>query len=103
MREVVQRAGGVNYALVQLCNPNSVVLRTGGKCGDEQLIAGQVGTSSKSYLSIRLYKLLSGLIISKFKKIRSYYVGPTAEALLDSGVRLSATPRSPKVYDLSRL
>lgn len=46
MREVPQRNGRVRYAVDQLSNPRSVVLRPGRLIDDRTLLAGQVGTAS---------------------------------------------------------
>lgn len=102
LRAVVQRAGGQKYAVDQIDNPHSIMLHTGGKLTDQQLIAGQLGTVGNSKQSDELYALFARLIRKRYEKVKSYYVGPEAAAVLDSGARLSATPKSPLGYDLIR-
>jgi hypothetical protein len=102
MRSIELREGGQRYSIDQLNNPDSIVLHTGGLRAGEQLIAGQIGTAVDSEGAIALYNLFVKLIRRQFEKIKSYYVGREAAAMLDSGTRLSATPKSRPDYDLVR-
>ena len=102
LRAVPQRAGGLKYAVDQIDNPYTVVLQTGGKHTDQHLIAGQVGTVGSSKQSDDLYALIGKVIRKRFEKVKSFYVGPEATDMLDGGLRLSATPKAPPMYDLVR-
>lgn len=102
LRAVPQRSGEVMYAVDQIDNPHTIVLQTGGEHADRHLVAGQIGTVRSSKESDALYAILAKIIRSRFEKIKSYYVGPRAATLLDSGARLSATRKSPQTYDLAR-
>jgi hypothetical protein len=101
-RVVLQRGGGQMYAVDQANNPQTIALQTGGKYGEHQLVAGQIGTVGKSTQSDELYAMFAKSIRKQFEKIKSFHVGPEAVAMLDAGVRLSATPKSPEAYDLVR-
>jgi hypothetical protein len=98
---VPQRNGGTKYAVDQVENPQTIVIHCGGLTG-ERLVAGQVGTASDSDESKELFELFSKLIRARFERIKSYYVGPDAAKLLDSGTRLTPTAKSPETYDLAR-
>jgi hypothetical protein len=102
LRAVPQRTGGQMYAMDQVSNPHTIVLQVGGKLADQQLIAGQIGTVGNSKQSDELYAMFARAIRKRYEKIKSFYVGSEAAAMLDSGARLSATPKSPQAYDLVR-
>lgn len=102
MREVEQRGGGRKFALDQLINPRSVGLHAGGLLTQQCLIAGQLGTTADDPVSLELYGVIGARIRTTFEKVKSYYVGREASQLLDTGVRLTTSPRSPAIYDLVR-
>lgn len=90
------------HAIDQINNPCAIFLQVGGVYSEKHLIAGQVGTVSGVKQSEELYTLLKNFIQKDFEKIKSYYVGKEAAAMLDDGSRLSPTPRSTQLYDLVR-
>jgi hypothetical protein len=100
VREVPQRRGGVKYAIDQMQNPATVVVRPGGRFGDVAVISGQVGTATDDVNAMELFKSFEREIKRRFAKVKSYYVGPSAKELMESGVRLTASVRSPAEYDL---
>ena len=102
LRAVPQRAGGQLYAVDQTNNAHTIALKTGGALADQQLIAGQVGTVGNAKQSDELYALFATIIRKRFEKVKSFYVGPEAAVMLDNGARLSATPKSPRTFDLVR-
>jgi hypothetical protein len=101
VRAIPQRDGGYRYSIDQLENPDSVSLHTGGRVAD-RLVAGQLGTATNEQKSDKIYSVLKNLIERKFTKIKSYYVGPEALGLLEDGIRLTPTHKSPKEYDLAK-
>jgi hypothetical protein len=50
----------------------------------------------------RLQRTFDTAIRKHFVKISAFFVGPAAEALLDSGCRLTAAEQSPPEFDLRR-
>ncbi|MEW6079175.1 MAG: hypothetical protein AB1724_15310 [Thermodesulfobacteriota bacterium] len=102
IRAVPQRKGGEKYAVDQLSNQKTVVLRPGGLVDARCLIAGQIGTTIEETTSLEIYKLFVSELRRQFIKIKSYYVGQEASSLLDKGIRLTANPKSPMTYDLVR-
>ncbi len=54
VRLVPQRCGGVKYAVDQIKNPESVVIKTGGEYGSEALISSQIGTATNYTDSLSL-------------------------------------------------
>ena len=100
IRKVPQRRGGTKYAIDQLENPQSVVIKPGGVFKDGILIAGSFGTVSKSEFSEKMFKMLSKNIKSTFTKIGQFYVGKNAKLRLLSGWRLTTNEKSPLEYDL---
>lgn len=101
-RPVPQRGGGSKYALDQLANPTAIAFRPGGSCGEQCLIAGQVGTASDHASSLELFHAFTKELRRQFTKIKSFYVGKEAGELLDKGWRLTNNAKSPALYDLKR-
>ncbi len=101
-RTIPQHGGGNRYSVDQLENPGTVMIRCGGVLNGERLVAGQVGTATDEKESEEIFALFSKAIRSKFEKIQSYYVGPDAARLLDKGIRLTPSAKSPEAYDLAR-
>lgn len=102
VRIIPQRNGGKKYAVDQLDNRDSVSLQIGGMIDDDRLVAGQIGTATNEPSSAEIFSLFARAIEDQFVKIKSYYVGPEAMRLLDRGIRLTPTSKSPKDYDLVR-
>jgi hypothetical protein len=99
VRTVPQRHGADRYAVDQLQNPESVSLSLGGTLQGHHLVASQVGTTGGG---VDIYKQFERAICRQFERVKSYYVGSEAGKLMDTGVRLSPTKRSPRDYDLTR-
>lgn len=99
-KEVRQQRGGTLYAVDQLLNPFSVVIRGGGQYDAHHMISGQLGTASEDPASLDLYDVIRAIVRRHFSKVKSYYVGQHAYELLKSGVRLTTSVRAPSVYDL---
>lgn len=102
LRPVPQRAGGLMYAVDQLNNPHTVVIAVGGVHAHQHLISGQIGTLGNTEQSDKLFSLFSKVVRKRFERVKAFYVGPEAAAMLNNGARLSPTPNSPKAYDLTR-
>lgn len=102
LRAVPQRGGGTKFAIDQLANPQTVSVQPGFVVRNEKLIAGHVGTASEDPVSIELFSLFFLVIHENFVTIKSYLVGPQAATMLDAGVRLTPTAKSPAAYDLRK-
>ena len=102
VRAVPQRDGCRKFAIDQLDNPKTVALRAGGFIERCCLVAGQIGTSTNDPISLELYKYIAKRMKKLFVKVKSYYLGREAAQLLDEGIRLTANPKAPLIYDLSR-
>lgn len=100
VREVPQRRGGVKYAIDQMENPATLVISPGGRFGDVAVIGGQIGTATDDVAALELFKSFEREIKRRFSKVKSYYVGPSAKALMESGARLTTSVRSPAEFDL---
>lgn len=101
-RPVPQRNGGMKYAVDPMENPQAIVLHCCGQLDAERLIAGDVSMATNDAQAGTLYALFSKIIRRRFEKIKSYYVGPEAARLLDQGLRLTPSAKSPETYDLLR-
>ena len=89
------------YAMDQVSNPHSIIVRTGGLYKKKYLICGHIGTASDSKISSELYKAFATPVRSLFTKVRSYHVGGQAMQLLSSGMRLITMGiDEPTEYDL---
>ena len=102
VRGVVENDGVKRYRVDQLVNPASVVFTPAGLWGDRVLLHGSVGSASDERQSQMLLRRFSSQARKSFHKIRAFWVGPHAEALLDAGTRLVSDERSPREYDLKR-
>lgn len=102
LREVFQQGGKRCWAVDQLQNPDSTVLWHGGMYADCVLLNGRVATAYKSKYAMSLQRAFETAIKRRFVRIQSYFVGPHAGHLLDSGYRLTFGASSPSDYDLRR-
>jgi hypothetical protein len=101
-RPIRLRTGELRYAIDQLANPRTVALRPGGIVREGVILAGDIGTASDDPHSQQLFSRFARAVRREFAKVKSYWVGPEALRLLDSGWRLTSGLRSPPEYDLSR-
>jgi hypothetical protein len=102
LRQLSQYEGKDRWAVDQLANPDSTVLRHGGFYKDNVLLSGEVRTAYKTTVAQRLQRAFDAAIRKHFVKIRAFYVGPAGEGLLDAGCRLTAAEQCPPEYDLQR-
>jgi hypothetical protein len=102
LRRLSPYEGKDRWSIDQLTNPDSTVLRHGGMYGDHVLLQGEVRTAYKTKVAMRLQRAFDAAIRKRFVKIGAFYVGPGAEALLDSGCRLTAAEQCPPESDLRR-
>jgi hypothetical protein len=102
LRQLSRYEGKDRWSVDQLANPDSTVLRHGGKYKDNVLLQGEVRSASRTAVALRLQRAFDAAIRKHFVKIQAFYVGPAAEGLLDSGCRLTAAEQSPPEFDLRR-
>jgi len=102
LRQFSGYEGNDRWAVDQLANPDSTVLRHGGLFKENVLLPGEVRTSSKTAAAQRLQRAFDDAIRKHFVKVQAFYVGPAAEVLLDAGCRLTAAEQSPPEFDLRR-
>jgi hypothetical protein len=88
------------FSFSQLLNPDTVAFNPGGLWNNEVLLHGAVSTASETEVSLALMKAYRSAIKKKFVRVRSFYVGPQALALLQNGMRLTISVDSPKEFDL---
>ncbi len=102
LRQLSRYEGKDRWSVDQLANPDSTVLRHGGLFKEKCLLQGEVRTACKTTVAQRLQRAFDAAIRKHFAKIQAFYVGPAAEALLDSGCRLTAAEQCPPEFDLRR-
>lgn len=100
VRSVPQRKGGVKFAIDQMENPESCVLKLSGIYSGEILVGGSLGTISSSDFSIDFMNAFRRLLKKHFDKLGEFYVGKAARQKLDTGWRLVTNDKSPVEYDL---
>lgn len=100
-RTIHQENGSIKYAIDQLMNPDSVTFLHGGFYSTDILLYGRVATSSETVVAIRLQRAFLAALAKKFVKVKSYFVGPEALTLLNSGIRLAIGGESPPDFDLA--
>ena len=101
VRSVRENDGVVRYRVDALLNPAAVLFTPGGRWSEEVLLHG-VLLSSDHGESKAVMKPFAAHIRKTFHKIKAFWVGPHAEALLDAGKRLTNAEQSPREFDLTR-
>jgi hypothetical protein len=99
VRRVEPSSGGPWYAFDLLENPDAVMLYFGGQRGTV-LTPGSVSTLGGSSETVSLFKRISRHFKKKCRRVKSYWVGPEALALLRSGWRLTVNETASRIYDL---
>ena len=99
VREVPQRNGGMLYTFDWLNNPTGFAFQPGGLFEGRCLISGSIGTATGNATSIALCRAFMRAIKQGFEKVKSYYLGPEATRLLEEGMRLTTSIKSPPNYD----
>lgn len=98
----LQGINGEQRVLVdQLVNPDSVEFTPGGIWNEDVVLHGRIATASDSEISKALMKRFQTAIKKTFSKVKAFYVGPKALALLESGKRLTISAQSPREFDLT--
>jgi len=98
----MEHRAGETFRIDQLLNPDTVVLTPAGVRSEEVVLHGRVATVSNSQPAQRLMRLFSKAFRKhRFEKIRAFWVGPEARALLRAGTRLTISVQSPREFDLS--
>jgi hypothetical protein len=100
VKSIPQKAGGVNFAIDQTLNEDSVILRPGGVCGHDVLLPGAIATVSESAASLELYDFMLKPYLARFTKVQEFFLGPEALELWHSGTRLTTAATSPAEFDL---
>jgi hypothetical protein len=103
IRDVRQKAGGVRFAIDQLVNENTFVVRPGGRYDGNVLLAGEISTSSESQQSRARFKILANLVRQRFSKVNAFYLGSEALSAWKAGARLTIAVQSPPEFDLRKL
>jgi hypothetical protein len=103
--EVVIRAirlssGRTRYAVDQLSNPLSITFTPGGLWSSGMMLYGRVTTASSVKEAKSLLGRFERPLKKAFTKIRAFYVGPEASALLAQGMRLTLAAQTPARFDL---
>ena len=97
-RKIAQR-----YVFDQLLNPDTVTFTPGGIWAESILLHGRFATAAGGDFASRLMQQLTSAIRRQFRKVRAFYVGNEAEAMLDQGKRLTIAAQAPRALDLSRV
>jgi hypothetical protein len=100
VRNVPQEDAGILFAIDQLENPDTVVLRPGGRHGNDVILCGMIGTVSDSGESRRLYGLALNALRKNFTKQREFLVGAEARKVWHGGTRLTIGAASLTEFDL---
>jgi hypothetical protein len=98
----VQRTDGTScYLMDQLINPDSISLTPAGRWTSDIVLHGRAASASDSTISKELMRCFQTAIRKRFKKIKAYWLGPTALEMLTSGKRLTISAQSPRTFDLT--
>ncbi|WP_143827955.1 hypothetical protein [Anaeromyxobacter sp. Fw109-5] len=102
VRAIPQYSGEVRYAVDQMANPGSILLRPGGIHSEGVMISGEASTISAEAQSVNLYRSLERAVRANCARVKSCFVGREAGGLLDRGWRLTRSVKAPAAYDLQR-
>jgi hypothetical protein len=91
---------GERVCVDQLINPDSVAFHPGGIWNEDVVLEGGITTVSESQVSQALMNQFQTAINNAFTRVRGYYIGPGALALLEGGKRLTSAVQSPPEGDL---
>jgi hypothetical protein len=97
----VQEGNGDRVCVDQLANPDSVEFKPGGIWNGDVVLHGRVATASESQMSQALMKRFQAAVKKAFSKLKAFYVGPKALALLEIGKRLTISAQLPREFDLT--
>jgi hypothetical protein len=102
VRAVKQKNSGVErYFVDQLINPDTVGFTPAGIWGNEVVLSGRLATVSDTATSRDLMKQFGSAFKKQFTKVKAFYVGALAFALLKAGKRLTAAAQCPREFDLT--
>jgi hypothetical protein len=90
----------LRYLVDQLSNPGTVTFAPGGIWSDDVILHGRVATVYDDKNSQTLMETFSKEIRRSFRKVKAYWIGPQAEALLDAGKRLTISSHASPEFDL---
>jgi hypothetical protein len=102
IREVPQQLGGSKFAVDQNLIPHSLYFQSGGAFSNKIIVPGRIGITHQTPISKRLYGAFAKIIVKKFSKVKSYYVGREAYALWQNGMRLGLSLKASADIDLKR-
>ncbi|MGA8078360.1 MAG: hypothetical protein WB868_13365 [Xanthobacteraceae bacterium] len=100
VESIPQRKGGINFAIDQKLNKDTVTLRPGGMYGQDALLYGAIGTVSESDASLNLYDFMVAPYLARFEQVNEFFLGPEALDLWKSGIRLTTSATSPTKFYL---
>jgi hypothetical protein len=100
VREVPQRHGGVKFAIDQLANPDSTVFWPGGLFAADVLISGRIATTGTTDAARQLQQLMVRTVTKGFRKVGTFWLGPEAAKMWESGARLTMAVQMPPDCDL---
>ena len=102
VRDVPQKGGGILFAIDQLENPDSIVLRPGGWYGNDVILCGMIGTVPEGPESKRLFAVVARAFRKHLTKQQGFLVGSEARVAWNAGARLTIGASSPLEFDLRR-
>jgi len=98
-RRVTPREADVWYSFDHSENPDSILLYIGARQGNV-LTPGSIWTAGATPESHSLFKLFSKWFKKRSRRVRAYWVGDQALAMLRSGFRLTKNETASRIYDL---
>jgi hypothetical protein len=93
--------GSIVYVVNQSLNPDSVMLTAAGVWNKRIIIAGNIGSNSKSESSKVWMRKYRAAIKKRFTRINAFWVGPLALERFRDGWRLTIAEQSSREYDLN--
>lgn len=88
VRTIPQQDGSAYHSVEYDDHPDAVAFMPGGLFDERRLIQGSISTSNQTTLSSARYTRFLRKVTKGFTKVYSYWVGPEALAMFNSGARL---------------
>jgi len=96
----VDMIDGTRYFVDELINSSSATLKLGFLPALNILTPGSVGTTARDGSGVNIVRQFERVIRKRFTRVKSYWVGKEALAMLRSGARLTVGEKATPEYDL---
>jgi len=91
---------GIKICIDEVYNPESISILIGGEAAPENIVTTTISSAYYSQSAKDIFKLVKKAITQNSKKVKGFYVFPSAFARFKNGCRLSQEFEFNRDYDL---